>query len=120
MAECSCLSSLASDISMYFIGATTKEQALSFQRFMQKYLPNISYDHISRFNHYNHHLTHIIDGFFIPVLEGSVEYTLIEDHLGFIGSLGIDNDFMIQYDTKHYFEKLIDGLIEFANDQINT
>ena len=116
MARHSCLSSLASDISMYFIGATTKEQVVSFQQFMQKHLPYISYDHISRFNQYNHHLTHIIDGFFIPVLKDSLEYALIEEHIGVIGSMGIEDDFMIRYDTKYYFEKLIDGLLEFESE----
>ncbi|ACZ11954.1 hypothetical protein [Sulfurospirillum deleyianum] len=97
------LSSLPSSTSLFFIGAIEKEQTLFVKRFLDAYLPHAQYEHIERFHTLNHHLTNVRDGFFILASEASLAYQLIIQHIGDIGSLGFDGDFVVGYNTKEYF-----------------
>ena len=108
------LSSLPSSTSLFFVGAIEKEQTLFVKRFLDTYLPNIQYEHIENFNTWNHHLTNVRDGFFIPAPEASLAYQLIVQHIGDIGSMGFEGDFVVGYNTKEYFISLLDAMQSYA------
>ena len=108
------LSSLPSSTSLFFIGAIEKEQTLFVKRFLDAYLPHAQYEHIEQFNTLNHHLTNVKDGFFILASEASLAYQLIIQHIGEIGSLGFDEDFVVGYNTKEYFINLLDTMQSYG------
>lgn len=109
------LSSLPSSTSLFFIGAIEKEQTLFVKRFLATYLPHVQYTHIERFNTLNHHLTNVSDGFFIPVAKNSLAYQLIIQHIGEIGSMGFDGEFLVGYNTKEYFMNLLDAMQSYVS-----
>lgn len=108
------LSSLPSSTSLFFIGAIKKEQTLFVKHFLDTYLPDVKYECIERFNTLNHHLTNVRDGFFILASEASLAYQLIIHHIGDIGSLGFEGDFVVGYNTKEYFISLLDAMQSYA------
>lgn len=116
----SLLQKLPSHTSLFFIGAFTSTQADFMNRFMLTYLPFLNYTHIPNFNEINPNLTNICDGFFIPATEFSTEYQLIIQHMGAIGSVGLDNDYVIGYDTKEYFLYLIETMQSYHSDHTTS
>lgn len=115
MSHLTFLSSLPSSTSLFFIGSIEKEQTLFLKRFLATYLPHVQYEHIERFNTLHHHLTNVRDGFFIPATKTSLTYQLIIQHIGKIGSLGFDGDYLVGYNTKEYFINLLDAMQSFVS-----
>ena len=115
MTHLTLLSSLPASASLFFIGAIEQKQTLFVKHFLATHLPHVQYEHIERFNTLNHHLTNVRDGFFIPATKTSLAYQLIIQHIGEIGSLGFDGDYLVGYNTKEYFMNLLDAMQSFVS-----